>query len=46
MVCTTDKWMLAQKLIVPRLQPTDHMELRWKEDQVVDASVLLKGEIG
>jgi hypothetical protein len=36
----TDKWILAQKLTVPRIQPTYHMELRRKEDQVVDASVL------
>ena len=35
-----DKWILVQKLIMPMIQPTDHIELRKKEDQGVDASVL------
>jgi hypothetical protein len=32
-----DKWMLAPKFIKPMIQPTDHMALRRKEDQGVDA---------
>jgi hypothetical protein len=36
----TDKWILVQKLIMPRMQCTEHVELRSKEDQGVDASVL------
>jgi hypothetical protein len=36
----TDKWILAQKLRMPMIQPADHMELRRKEDQSVDVSVL------
>ena len=37
----TDKWILAQKLQITRIQFTDHMKLK-KEDQSVDASVLLR----
>jgi hypothetical protein len=37
----TEKWILAQKLGIPRIQFTDHMKLK-KEDQSVDASVLLR----
>jgi hypothetical protein len=36
----TDKWILAQKLTMPTIQFTDHMEFRRKEDQGVDASIL------
>jgi hypothetical protein len=39
----TDKWILAQKLGIPKIQFTDHMKLK-KEDQSVDTSVLLRGE--
>ena len=38
----TDKWILAQKLGIPKIQFTDHMKLKKKEDQRVDASVLLR----
>jgi hypothetical protein len=40
MVCT-DKWILGKKLEIPIIQPTDHMKLKKKEDQRVDAFVLL-----
>ena len=33
---------MAQKLRIPKLQFTDHMNLKKKEDQSVDASVLLR----
>jgi hypothetical protein len=33
---------LAPKLGIPKIQFTDHMRLKKKEDQSVDASVLLK----
>jgi hypothetical protein len=36
----TIKWILAQKLTMPMLKPTDHMEHRRKKDQDIDASVL------
>jgi hypothetical protein len=35
-----NKWILAQKLTIPTIQPTDHRELRRMEDQNVDTSVL------
>jgi hypothetical protein len=38
----TDKWMLAQKLQTPKIQFTDHMKLKKKEDQSVGASILLR----
>jgi hypothetical protein len=34
--------MLAQKLRIPKIQFTDHMKLKEKEDQGVDTSVLLR----
>jgi len=37
----TDKWILAQKLELPKVKSTDHMKLK-KEDQSADASVLLR----
>ena len=37
----TGKWILAQKLEIPKIQFTDHMKLK-KEDQSVDALVLLR----
>jgi hypothetical protein len=40
----TDKWILAQKLRIPKTQFTDHMMLKKKEDQSVDVSVLLRRE--
>jgi hypothetical protein len=38
----TDKWILAQKLGIPKIQFTDHIKLKKKEDQSVGASVLLR----
>jgi hypothetical protein len=38
-----DKWVLVQTLTMPRIQPTDHMELRRKEDQDMDASPMHRG---
>jgi hypothetical protein len=38
----TDKWILAQKLGIPKVQFIDHMKLKKKEDQNVDAPVLLR----
>ena len=37
----TDKWILAQKLRIPKIQFTDHMKLKKKEGHSVGASVLL-----
>jgi hypothetical protein len=31
----TDKWILAQKLQIPKIPFTDHMKLKKKEDQNV-----------
>ena len=38
----TDKWVLSQNLILPKIQFTDHMKLKKKEEQSMDDSVLLK----
>ena len=38
----TDEWILAQKLGIPKIQFTDHMKLKNKENQSVDALVLLR----
>ena len=40
MLVITDKWILVQKHRVPMIQPTNYMELKKKEDQSVDASIL------
>ena len=37
----TDKWILAQNFRLPKIQFTDHMKLKKKEDQSVDTLVLL-----
>jgi septal ring-binding cell division protein DamX len=37
----TDKWILAQKLRILKIQFTNQMKLKKKEDQSVDTSVLL-----
>ena len=37
-----DKWILAQKFGMPKIQFTDHMKLKKKEDHNVDTSVLLR----
>ena len=38
----TDKWILAQKLRIPKIQFTNLMKLKKKEDQSMDTSVLLR----
>ena len=38
----TNKWILAQKFGIPKIQFTDHMKPKKKEDQSVDASVLFR----
>jgi hypothetical protein len=38
----TDKWILAQKLGIPKIQFRDHMKLK-KEAQSVNVSALLRG---
>jgi len=38
----TDKWILVQEFELPKIQSTDHMKLKKKDDQSEDASVLLK----
>ena len=38
----TDKWIVAQKLVIPKIQFTDDMKLKKKEDQSVDTLVLLR----
>ena len=38
----TDKWILAQKLRIPKIQFAKHMKFKKKEDQSVDSSVLLR----
>ena len=39
----TDKWILAQKLWIPKIQFTDNTKLKKKEDQSVNNSILRKG---
>ena len=38
----TDKWILAQKLSIPKIQFTGHMKLKKKKDQSVATSVLIR----
>jgi hypothetical protein len=38
----TDKWILAQKLKIPKIQFTKHMKLKKEKDQSVDTSYLLR----
>jgi hypothetical protein len=38
----TDKWILAQKLRIPKIQHAKHMKLKKNEDQSVDTSFLLR----
>ena len=40
----TDKWILNQKLRIPKIQFTNCMKLKKKEDQSMDVSVLLRRE--
>jgi hypothetical protein len=42
MICTHDKWILAQKLRIPKIQFAKHMKFKKKEDQSVDTSFLLR----
>ena len=37
-----DKWILAQKLRIPKIQFAKHLKLKKKEDQSVDPSILLR----
>ena len=37
-----DKWILAQKFKIPKIQFTDHVKCKKREDQSVDASVFLR----
>jgi hypothetical protein len=37
-----DKWILAQKLRIPKIQFKDHMKLKKEENQSVNASVFLR----
>jgi hypothetical protein len=39
----TDKWTLSQMLRIPMIQPTNHMELKEKDDQSVDPSYIKEG---
>jgi hypothetical protein len=43
MIAHSDKWILAQKLRIPKIQFAKHMKLQ-KEDQNMDASIPLKRE--
>jgi len=38
----TDKWLLAQKLRIPKIQFAKHKKLKKKEDQCVDTSFLFR----
>ena len=38
----SSKWILAQKLRIPKKQLAKHMKLKKKEDQSVDTSLLLR----
>ena len=38
----TEKWILSQKLRIPKIQFTDYMKPKKKEDKSVDTSVLLR----
>ena len=38
----TDKWILGKEHVIPMTQLTDHMKLKRKKEESVDASVLLR----
>jgi hypothetical protein len=40
----TDKWILAKKLRIPKIQFAKHKKINTKEDQLVDTSFLLRIE--
>jgi hypothetical protein len=42
MYVLTDKWILAQKFGIPKIQFIDHMKPKKTEDQSEDASVVLR----
>ena len=42
MCALTDKWILAQKFRIPKIQFIDHMKPNKKEDQSVDILILLR----
>jgi hypothetical protein len=42
MYALIDKWILAQKLRIPKIQFAKHMKLKKNEDQSVDTSAFLK----
>jgi hypothetical protein len=39
---TTDKWILAQKLRIPKIKFAKHMKLKKKEHQSMDTLILLR----
>ena len=42
MIALTDKWILAPKLRIPKIQFAKHKKIKKKEDQCVDTSFLLR----
>jgi hypothetical protein len=42
MIVLTDKWILAQKLRIPKIQFAKHMKLKKNEDQSMDTLPLLR----
>ena len=44
MYTLTDKWILAQKFTISKIEFTNYMKLKKKEDNNVDDSVLLRKE--
>jgi hypothetical protein len=40
----TDKWILSQKLRIPKIQFTNDMKLKKKEDHSVDTSIHFRRE--
>jgi hypothetical protein len=38
----TDEWILAQKLVISKIQFSKYMKLKKKEDQSIDTSILLR----
>ena len=38
----SDKWVLAQKLGIPKIQFTDQIKLKRKEEQIMDTLILLR----
>ena len=40
-----DKWISTQKLSIPKIQFTDHMKAKKKEDHSVDTSIFLRRDI-